>query len=120
MPFFLYEKELKEMEKKLNTTYDFEFCDGSKAVLTLAFYALYQLRSKNKTLYDRYNKVMNKQQKGELDELDSITILYTAYHCANLNSTEELLTEEDFIFKCGSDRVAINNAIQHLVNPKKQ
>ena len=105
--------------RKLNTTYDFELADGSVVELTLAFYKLYQLRSKNKTLYDRYNKIMtNNAKDGGVDELDTITVLYAAYICANMGK-EELLNEEEFMMLCGSDRMAVNKALEHLITPKK-
>ena len=104
---------------KLNTTYDFEFADGSKAELTLAFYKLYQLRSKNKTLYDRYNKIMSINSKGGVpDELETITVLYTAYVCANMDKGE-IMDEETFLMLCGSDRKAVNDAVTYLLTAKK-
>ena len=108
------------MSKKLNTTYDFELADGTKVKLTLAFYALYLLKSKNKSLYERYNKAMVKvsDKKSDYDELETIVILYTAYVCANMNE-EKMLSEEEFMILCGSDRVAVNNAVEHLITPKK-
>ncbi len=105
--------------KTMNTTIDFEFCDGSKAKLTLTFYALYKLRSDNKAVYDRYNRIMNNLSKGQGDELDSVFILYTAYLCAN-SKDEKLMSEEEFIIKCGSDRRAVANAARELTQPKKQ
>lgn len=110
------------MEKPMNTKYVFEFEDGTTCEMTLAFYVLYLLKAKNKSLYDRYNRTMNgmADKKKEYDELESLTILYTAYRCANINEPEEnLMTEEEFIFKCGSDRKAVGRAIQRLTNPKK-
>lgn len=105
--------------RKLNTTYDFELADGSVVELTLAFYKLYQLRSKNKALYERYNKIMSNNAKGGVvEELDTIAVLYTAYVCANM-SKDELMNEEEFMMLCGSDRVAVNNAVEHLITPKK-
>ena len=105
--------------KMLNTTYDFELESGEVVKLTLSFYALYQLRSKNKALHDRYNKIMtNNAKNGTVDELDTITILYVAYVCANM-ANEELMNEEEFMIQCGSDRVAVNKAIEHLIMPKK-
>jgi hypothetical protein len=103
--------------KVLNTTYDFTFANGTTVELTLAFYKLYQLRSKNKKLYDRYNKIMTSQANGSYDELDTCTLLYIAYLCAN--EGDDLLTEEEFYMLCGSDRDAIGEAIKHLVTPKK-
>lgn len=102
----------------LNTTYDFELADGNVVKMTLTFYALYQLRSKNKALYERYNRCISNTSKGNLDELDTITILYAAYVCANVND-ENLMGEEEFIMLCGSDRTAVGNALGALINPKK-
>lgn len=107
------------MDKKaLNTTYDFELADGSVVKLTLAFYALYQLKGKNKSLYERYNKAMANQAKENYDELETITLLYAAYMCANLTN-EKALSEEEFMMLCGSDREEIGKALKHLINPKK-
>lgn len=107
------------MDKKLNTTYEFEFYDGTKAKMTLFFYALHQLKEKNEALYRRYNKTMNRMgAKGyEYDELDSLVILYTAYVCANMND-ENLMDEETFLMKCGGDRKAVAMAVQKLTQPK--
>lgn len=103
------------MDKKMNTIIDFEFCDGTTAKMTLTFYSLYQLKAKNKALYERYNKIMTKNTS---EELELITVLYTAYVCANL-SEENLLTEEEFMMLCGSDRIAVRDAVQELTQPKK-
>lgn len=99
----------------INTTIDFEFADGEKAKMTLAFYALYQIKSTNRGLYDRYNKIMT---KGASDELEMITVLYTAYICAN--SGGEVMSEEEFMIKCGSDRMAVKSAMEQLITPKKR
>ncbi len=110
------------MDKPMNTKYVFEFEDGTSCEMTLAFYVLYLLKAKNKSLYDRYNRTMNgmSDKKKDYDELESLTILYTAYRCANINEPEEnLMTEEEFIIKCGSDRKAVGMAMQRLINPKK-
>lgn len=105
--------------RKLNTTYDFELADGTVVELTLAFYKLYQLRSKHKGLYERYNKIMTNNSKGgAVDELDTIAVLYAAYVCANMNN-ENMMSEEEFMILCGSDRVGVNKAVEHLLTPKK-
>lgn len=107
------------MDKKmLNTNYEYELADGSTVKMTLSFYALYQLRGKNKSVYDRYNKIMAAMAKDKMDELDNISLLYTAYLCANISETD-VISEEDFIMLCGSDREAVGTALQHLTNPKK-
>jgi hypothetical protein len=110
------------MEKPMNTKYVFEFEDGETCEMTLAFYALLMLKGKNKGLYDRYNKAYSgmADKKKEYDELETLTILYTAYRCANINEPEEnLMSETEFIIKCGSDRRALGRAMQRLLNPKK-
>lgn len=110
------------MDKPMNTKYIFEFEDGTSCEMTLAFYVLYLLKAKNKSLYERYNRTMSNMadKKHEYDELESLTILYTAYRCANVNEPEEdLLTEEEFIMKCGSDRTAVGRAVKRLISPKK-
>lgn len=107
------------MDKKmLNTIYEFELADGSTAPMTLSFYGLYKLRGFNKALYERYNKIITNSTKGNIDELDSIAILYTAYVCANMDK-DDLMSEEDFIMLCGCDRTAVGEAVTHLISPKK-
>jgi hypothetical protein len=101
--------------KALNTTYDFEFYNGETVKMTLSFYNLYLLRGKDKKLYDKYSKIMT---NGASDELEMITVLYAAYVCANLEETE-LLTEEEFMMMCGSDRKAVADAVKELTQPKK-
>lgn len=100
-----------------NTCIDFKFEDGDSVQLTLAFYAIYQLKAKNKQLYDKYNRIMT---KGAEEELDMITILYVAYLCANINEIDSCMTYEQFLIKCGSDRKAIKDASVQLTQPKKQ
>lgn len=100
----------------LSTKHEFEFADGTKAYMTLAFIKLKMLAGKNKNLYDRYMKIM---AKGGESEFDTLTVLYAAYVCANLDE-ENLMTEDEFIEKCGTDRYALNEAMQVMTNPKKR
>ena len=100
-----------------NTYTEFKFEDGDSVQMTLAFYALYQLKAKNKSIYDRYNQIMT---TGAKEELDMITILYTAYLCANIEDIENCMTIDDFMMKCGSDRYAIKEASEKLIKPKKR
>ena len=101
--------------KKMNTEIEYEFFDGTTARLTLAFYLLYQLKAKNRALYDKYNKIMT---GGLKDEFDMITVLYTAYVCANMFSDTELLDEDVFMLMCGADHVGVANAFKELTTPK--
>lgn len=100
----------------LTTGYDFEFYDGSTCHMSLAFIQLKKLSNKNKNLYERCQKIM---AVGGKDEFDTLTVLYAAYVCGNLDN-ENLLTEDEFIEKCGCDRYALNDALQALTNPKKR
>lgn len=105
------------MDKKINTTITFEFYDETTVEMTLTFYKLYRLKEKNRGLYDRYNEIMSRKQNSELD---MITLLYVAYACANLDSMEKIMSEEEFMIKCGCDRLAIKNATEQLLYPKKR
>ena len=107
------------MDKKLNTHYTFTFCDGSTCEMTLQFYALYQLKSRNKALYEKYNRIINVAGKGDADELEMITLLYIAYLC-DLPAEETPMSEEEFLIKCGSDRMEVGKAVEALIKPKKR
>lgn len=107
------------MEKKMNTIVNFEFCDGTTTELTLTFYALLQLKNKNRAAYNRYNEAMQNSSKGTYDEFNMLGILYAAYVCAHIDD-EEVMPEMEFIKKCGSNRVAVGEAVKDLVQPKKQ
>lgn len=98
-----------------NTAVEFEFCDGTKTELNLAFYKLYQMKAKYKNLYERYMKIMS---KNRTDEIETITILYTAYVCAHLDE-ENIMSEEEFMILCGSDRVSVQEVAYSLMRPKK-
>lgn len=103
------------MEEKLTSFYEFTFEDGDKTEMTLAFYKLYKLRSKDKDLYAEYNEIMGKKKN---DEFELVRLLYIAYVCAHLD--EEQMDFEDFIIKLGSDRNAVGQATTNLLSPKKQ
>lgn len=106
------------MDKAIkNTMYNFKFEDGTSEDLTLAFYALYQLKAKNKPIYEEYNRIMT---KGVNEELETITVLYAAYLCANISDISGCMSLEEFMIKCGSNRGAIKEAMEYLVKPKKQ
>lgn len=99
----------------LATLYTFTFEDGDTCTMTLSFIRLKRLSSKNRDLYNAYNKIMT---NGSKDELETLTVLYAAYVCANLDG--EVMSEDEFIEKCGSDRYALRDAVEALTKPKKQ
>lgn len=100
----------------LATNYTFEFYDGTTCQLTLSFIALKRLSSINRSLYERCQKVM---AHGAKDEFDTLTVLYAAYHCANIGG-ENLMTEDEFIEMCGWDRQNVMTALGALTSAKKQ
>lgn len=96
-----------------STYYKINLLDGTETEMTLNFAALYKLRAKNKSLYDRYNELMTKGQIK--DELDNITILYTAYVCANID--KEYMNFKDFLEVVPFDRDVIGDIILNLLTP---
>ena len=110
------------MENRLKNTFvEFEFEDGEKVQLTLAFYLVYKLKAKNQKLYERYCKIMS---KNKTEDLETITVLYTAYVCACIYNDvpdDDVITEEEFMIRCGCDRFAAADAAYKLLRkPKKQ
>lgn len=104
------------MAEMKNTYYEFPFEDGESVKMTLAFYFLYQLKNVNKGVYDRYNQIMT---KGIKEEIEMITVLYAAYLCANIADIHNCMSEEEFMIKCGSDRMAVRTAFEKLTRAKK-
>ena len=105
------------MEPK-NTFVDIELETGEVVRATLTFYYLYKLKTSEKGLYKRYNAIMN---KGPQDEFDNITILYTAYMCAQIaeDAVDDAMSEEEFMASLSPDREYMGELLQLLVNPKK-
>lgn len=106
-----------DVKKMKNTEYDFRLADGTTVKCTITFYFLYQLKNKNKSLYARYNKILQDTDKDSFDILDMVTIVYVGYVCAHLHD-ENIMTEEEFLQLCGSDLQEISKAVTALVRPK--
>ena len=104
-------------KKMLNTVRDFELADGTVVQMTLNYYALYQLKPKKKSIYERYNKIMT---RGPEEELENVTILYTAYLCANVHNIDECMDEMTFLTLMPENRQYIGEVISELINPKKK
>lgn len=102
-----------------NTYVKYTLIDGTTVELTLAFFLLKVLESKKPEIVDRYYKIMSKQQK-DMRESDIITVIYTAYCCANVFSDEELFDEDTFTILMGSDRVSLRGITNRLVGAKKK
>ena len=68
--------------------------NGKEVELALNFASLYKIRGLKKDAYDRYNKVI---MKGTEDTFDTVTILHTAYLCANVDNLDECMGEIEFM-----------------------
>lgn len=105
------------IDKKIpSTVYDFELADGTTVKMTLRYYSLYLLKSKDKQAYEKYNKIMS---KGPQEEIENVTVLYTAYLCANLENIEECMSEMEFLMNMPDNREYVNKILSSLIYPKK-
>lgn len=113
---------------ELATMYEFEFCDGTTCKLSLSFIRLKMLSSVNPTLFGEVMEIMSRECN---DIFEALKVLYGAYVCANIEVAKrdqkiffaqrrKLMTEDEFIERCGSDRVAIIEALQKITDPKNR
>lgn len=100
---------------ELATIYPFEFCDGTTCNLTLSFARLRRLEGANPALFNRVMEIMARDCENIFEGL---TVLYGAYVCANLDNGKKIISEEEFIERCGSDRKAVVDALKGLTTPK--
>ena len=100
-----------------NTYQELELEDGLVVKLTLNFARLLVIKNDQPKLYDRFMKVL--QNKSFDIVFDSLTVLYTAYLCANMNE-ESKLSEEDFINMVPFDLEVINVTAGKLIQNKKK
>ena len=84
-----------------------ELEDGTVAELTMNFKALFDLRNE-------YRRVFN---DGIHDILDNVTILYTAYRCAN---NDNPMTFHKFLSLVPFDIPMINDTINKLLTSDKK
>lgn len=106
------------MGKAKNTHIEFELADGSTVKLTLTYWLLAKLKGCRKDAYARYNEVM---VKGAKEELDNIVVLYAAYLCGVIEEDGDAkgaMSEEDFMRAVPYDPQAMNDAIMGLIGPK--
>lgn len=101
-----------------NTFVKYTLIDGTTVDLTLAFALLKALEGQNPELTERYYKITSKSQK-EMREQDVVTILYTAYACANFDDPC-MHDEEVFTILLGSDRISLGGVFEQLMGSKKK
>ena len=107
----------KEINNLKTTNMVFDLNDGEKINLTISFKLLYQLRSKNKSLYEKYSKTV---LLGSEDLFDFIQIIYVAYLCANIDDLSNCMDFETFIDKIPNNARIIAETAGELTQPKKK
>lgn len=101
--------------ESLNTTVKHTFCDGTTVDCTITMSRVLALSNKDKELHKHMSRLIS---IGSQDIFEMIRFVYGAYRCANLNE-QDVLTEEEFMDKCGSDYNGISKTMKELLNPKK-
>lgn len=102
-----------------NTFLDLELQTGEVIKLTLNFARLLQLKNKNQSIYEKYNKILCVGAKDAIE--DTLTVIYVAYLCANIEKdNDELMNFNKFAEVIPEDFEFINNICQKLVKPKKK
>lgn len=102
-----------------NTYVDFELETGETVKLTLTFIALLELKEKHLDQYNEYSRIM---MKGAKDELENLTVIYTAYLCALImkdGDTDNAMDYEEFLTSVTPDREYLGTTLAKLVAPKK-
>ena len=99
-----------------NTVTVYETPSGQEVSLTLNFLLLYRMKAKYPTTYAKYNEII---MKGMKDVFDGITILYTAYLCANIDK-DGLMSYEDFIGLMDDDVNSVMKQAGALMGRKKK
>ena len=105
----------------MNCTFkELQLQNGEVIQLTLNFRRLLQLKNKRKKLYERYNLIYNKTIKD--NTFDTITILYVAYLCANIDEIDNdtVMSEDEFMEEIPQSFVLINNIVTELTQPKSK
>ena len=100
-----------------NTFVKYNLINGDEVKLTLAFALLKELEKRHPDLATRYFKIQGKKD-AEIREYDMVTILYTAYVCANFDDPD-MMPEEIFAILLGSDRFSLRGVFNQLMGAKK-
>lgn len=100
--------------KRSNLTYEME--NGEEVEMSLSFGKLMWLNSENKELYHKVNKVL---ARGMDDVLETATVLYAAYYCANADG-DKLMTYKSFLEGMNQSIDYNTSAVKELVDPPKK
>lgn len=107
-------------KNNLSSEIMFELTNGETVPLTLTWGLLMQTRSKSKSDYTRFSKMVTGGISG--DVLGSLTILYAAYLCGYIKEhggTSGCMSEQDFIDLVPDNFRIVIEAAQNLLDPKQ-
>lgn len=107
------------MSNQIRAYKEFELKDGSKVKLTLSWGLLIKLRSKSKSDYTRYSKMVT-HGIGD-DVLGMVTVLYAAYLCAYVDekgSFTGAMSESEFTEKIPDSFRLVSETVNWLLDPK--
>ena len=80
---------------------------------------LYAVKAKRPEVYNCYTSIKNQmsKKKGELDEFDTLYIVYTAFICANPDSD---MNFEEFMEQVPPDNALVGEMLLNLLSPSKK
>lgn len=88
-----------------------ELNDGQEVEMCLTFGRLLKLREKYPEEYKKYNELA---MDGVKDEVDFPTFLYAGYLCANIDSVEICMSEEEFYEKLPENHALVIGTVMAL------
>ncbi len=103
------------MDEK-NTYSEITLKNGETVHVTLSYYRLYQLKNKKPEAYNKYFEIT---EKDITDDFDVISIIYTAYLCANIDDLDDMPDEEEFIKLVRFDRRDLLRVFREISVEKK-
>lgn len=101
----------------MNGVKELEFENGEKTELVLNFAALYKIRGSKSDVYKRYNKII---LEGPADQFDLVTVAYTAYLCAHVDTLADCMTETEFMEKLRYNPRELTAICNGLISAKKK
>lgn len=103
----------------MQTVFQMKLISGNTVNLTMNYAKLYAVKAKRPEVYNRYTSIKNQmsKKKGELDEFDTLYIVYTAFVCANPNSD---MSFEEFMEQVPPDNALVGEMLLNLLSPSKK
>ena len=103
----------------MQTVFQMKLINGNTVNLTMNYAKLYAVKAKRPEVYNRYTSIKNQmsKKKGELDEFDTLYIVYTAFVCANPDSD---MSFEKFMEQVPPDNALVGEMLLNLLSPSKK